>query len=186
MKSRGTKRCSAWSLLFAGALVFPLACAGPPKSASTTTPLVADGIARLAAPFRDYQLGTRRPGGGRCEGDVNANAPLRYVESLEYVDSPPVTFGMDGDCIREIRTVYAMHEGSFDHALSFASQRLGAPDGEDRATCSDTGEEIRAVYWNQPEGRFEVVRMGFDNEPEFVLRAQGSTLPTSRKCADGP
>ncbi len=172
-------------ILMAALAAMPLACAGPPDAASPSTPMATDGIARLAAPFRDYQLGTRRPGGERCAEAAAPVASLRYVESLEYIDSPPVTFGMDGDCIREIRTDYAMSQGRFEHALSFASQRLGSPDGEDRVTCTETGEEIHAVYWNQPEGRFELIRMGFENESEFVLRSPNSPHTFARNCEGG-
>ena len=168
----------------ASLMLLPLACAGPPESASST-PTVVEGIARLAAPFRDYQLDRQRPGGEPCAGEATATASLRYVESLEYFDAPPVTFGMDGDCVREIRTDYAMREGRFEHAVSFASQRLGSPDGEDRAVCAATGEEIHTVYWDQPEGRFQVVRIGFDNQPEFVLRPTGSPFTYVRLCEGG-
>ena len=160
------------------------ACAGPPESASATQTVV-EGIARLAGPFRDYRLDTRRPGGGSCAEEAASAVSLRYVESLEYIDAPPVTFGMDGDCIREIRTDYAMREGRFEHALSFASQRLGSPDGEDRAVCTATGEEIHAVFWDQPEGRFQVVRMGFENQPEFVLQLAGTPFTYARLCEGG-
>ena len=160
------------------------ACAGPPESASSSATVV-EGIARLAGPFRDYRLGTRRPGGDSCAEEAASTVSLRYVESLEYIDAPPVTFGMEGDCIREIRTDYAMREGRFEHALSFVSQRLGPPDGEDRAVCKATGEEIRAVFWNQPEGRFKVVRMGFENQPEFVLQLAGAPFTYARLCEGG-
>ncbi len=171
-------------VITAVALLVP-ACAGPPESSSTTSSSTVEGIARLAAPFRDYKLGTRRPGGEICEETSSAAATLRYVESLEYVDAPPVTFGMEGDCIREIRTDYAMRDGRFEHAVSFASQRLGFPDGEDRATCTATGEEIHVIYWDQPEGRFQVVRTGFEGQPEFVLYT--STTPATRgpRCEGG-
>ena len=171
--------------LATGALAVLLsACAGPPEAASSS-PAVVEGIARLAGPFRDYRLGTRRPGGESCAEETASAVSLRYVESLEYVDAPPVTFGMDADCIREIRTDYAMREGRFEHALSFASQRLGSPDGEDRAVCTATGEEIRAVFWNQPEGRFQVVRMGFEHQPEFVLQPSDSPFTYARLCEGG-
>lgn len=160
------------------------ACAGPPESASSA-PTVVEGIARLASPFRDYQVGTRRPGGGSCAEATASAVTLRYVESLEYIDAPPVTFGMDGDCIREIRTDYAMREGRFEHALSFVSQRLGSPEGEDRAVCTATGEEIHAVFWDESEGRFLVVRMGFENQPEFVLLPAGAPFTYARLCEGG-
>ena len=177
-------RLNVGSLASAALVLLPLACAGPPESASST-PTVVEGIARLAGPFRDYRLGTRRPGGDSCAEEAASAVTLRYVESLEYIDAPPVTFGMDGDCIREIRTDYAMREGRFEHALSFASQRLGSPDGEDRAVCTATGKEIHAVFWNQPEGRFQVVRMGFENQPEFVLLPAGAPFTYARICEGG-
>lgn len=176
------------SATFAVLALMPAGCAGPPDSpsSSASAPQTASqGIARLAAPFRDYRLNTRRPGGGSCEEGSTSASPLRYVESLEYIDAPPVTFGMDGDCIREIRTDYAMRDGRFEHAVSLASQRLGPPDGEDRAVCTASGVEIRAVFWDQPEGRFQVVRMGFETQPEFVLRPSGAPSTYDRLCEGG-
>ncbi len=173
-------------LAFSMVALLTSACAGPPESSSpTTSSSTPEGIARLAAPFRDYQLGTRRPGGGACTETTSVAPSLRYVESLEYTGAPPVTFGMDGDCIREIRTDYAMRDGRFEHALSFASQRLGSPAGEDRAICIATGEEIHAVYWDQPEGRFQVVRVGTESQPEFVLLSATGPAAYSRHCEGG-
>ncbi|MDX1418615.1 MAG: hypothetical protein R3181_01500 [Rubricoccaceae bacterium] len=109
---------------------------------------------------------------------------LRYVESMEYFDAPPVTFGLDpGDCVVEIRT--GVGTGVFDHAVALTIQRLGAPDGEDRARCEAGGTPLQSVYWDRPEGRFEVVRAGIPGLPEFVLRPTGAPLDYPRLC-DGP
>ncbi len=175
-------------VLLAASTLLP-ACAGPPEAAteaaSTATVTAREGIARLAAPFRDYRLHTTRPGGEDCAESVAGSGTLTYVESLEYTDAPTVTFGMDGDCIREIRTDYTMREGRFEHAISIASQRLGSPTGEDRAVCTATGDDIHAVFWDQPEGRFCVVRMGFETQPEFVLQPAGTPFTHARLCEGG-
>ena len=140
------------------------------------------GAAALAPVFRDYSLSTRRPGGQAC---TSQGEPQRYVESLEYVAGPPVTFGLDGaDCIREIRVDYA--DGSrFEHTVALVTQQLGRPDGEDRARCLATAEEIQSVFWEQPEGRLEVVRAGHTGRPVLVLRPTGAPFTYARLCEGG-
>lgn len=158
-----------------------------PTSATPPTPLVPaaprSALVTIFAPLRDYQIGTRRPGGDACSG---TGSIARYLESLEYIDLPPVLFGLDEeDCIQEIRVGYADESGRFDHAVSLVTQRLGTPDGEDRATCLETGSSIHAVYWLEPEGRFEVVRGSLAASPEFVLRASNAASVYPRLCASG-
>lgn len=155
------------------ALAFVLAACAPrsvtPPDPASVVPPRAEGVAALAAPFRDYRLGAQRSG-ALCTG-TPARGALRYVESLEYVGAPAVAFGLDADgCIREIRTAAAVGAGRYEHAVALATQRLGAPDGEDRALCRAAGAEVQGTFWRRPEGRFEVVRMGLDGAPEFVLR----------------
>lgn len=140
------------------------------------------GIATLAPAFRDYRLETRRPSGEAC---VTQGGSQRYVESLEYVAGPPVIFGLDGaDCICEIWVEYA--DGSrFEHTVAFVTQQLGPPDGEDRVRCLATEEEVQMVSWQQPEGRFEVVRAGRMGSPVFVLRSADAPFTYERLCAGG-
>ena len=155
------------------------ACAAPPEAASpTASPAATTGIGTLAPAFRDYRIGTRRPGGDAC---TPADGALRYVESLEYLDGPPVVFGLDADgCVAEIRT--GVGAGAFEHAAALATQRLGPPDGEDRALCVASGAPLQCLFWERPEGRFEVVRMGLPGRPEFVLRRGGAPLAYPRLC----
>jgi hypothetical protein len=164
-------------------VVLAAACAAPPEAASPegafAGPAAApEGIATLAPAFREYRIGMRRPGGGACTPTAGA---LRYVESLEYLDAPPVVFGLDAvGCVAEIRT--SVGAGAFSHAVALATQRLGPPDGEDRATCDATGTPLQCLYWDRPEGRFEVVRAGMPGQPEFVLRPAGAPLDYPRLC----
>jgi hypothetical protein len=171
------------SLLLLAALAS--ACAAPPEAASpgagASSPSAPAGVGTLAPAFRDYRLGTLRPGGAPCTPSGEA---LRYVESLEYLDGPPVVFGLDAaGCLSEIRS--GVGSGAFDHAVALATRRLGPPDGEDRATCDATGAPLQCLYWARPEGRFEVVRAGVPGQAEFVLRA-ADTPPTYARLCDGP
>ncbi|HLT47553.1 MAG TPA: hypothetical protein VK002_10025 [Rubricoccaceae bacterium] len=164
------------------AAVLVAACAAPPEAASPETSAAAPeptaGIGTLAPVFRDYRIGTRRPGGEACSPSGGA---LRYVASLEYLDSPPVVFGLDAaGCVAEIRA--GVGAGLFEHAVALATQRLGPPDGEDRATCVATGTPLQCLFWERSEGRFEVVRAGVQGEAEFVLRPAGAPPGFSRLC----
>lgn len=172
------------SLLLLGA--FLSACAAPPEaatseaSASGATAAVRS-IGTLSPAFRDHQVGARRVGGEACTPSPGA---LQYVESLEYFDAPAVVFGVDpSGCVAEIRT--DVGTGAFEHAVALATQRLGPPDGEDRARCEATGTPLQCVYWDRPEGRFEVVRAGTPGQPEFVLRPLDAPLVYPRLC-EGP
>ncbi len=155
--------------------------ASPPPAAVPPAP--RSPLASLFAPVRSYHVGTRRPGGEGCSTEA---AVTRYVESLEFVDLPPVVFGLDeAGCILEMRMNYADGSGRFAHAVAFVTQRLGAPTGEDRAVCPTTGEAVQCVYWVTPEGRFEVVRAGLAASPEFVLRSSEAPFTYDRLCEGG-
>lgn len=136
------------------------------------------GIATLSPVFADYQLGTMRSNGEPCTMPSGATE-LRYAQSLEYTGAGLVAFGLRDQCIVEIRA----ETGQFDHAVSYAADRLGDPDGEDEATCATTGEALQAVYWMQPEGRFAVVRMGLTSTPEYVLSPTSAPMSYQRLCA---
>ena len=151
-----------------------------PDIPSSETVVRRSGIAALSPVFADYRLGTTRPGGEACTG-ASSTMELRYVESLEYFDVPPVAFGLDGDCIVELRA----ETGQFSHALSYATERLGTPDGEDQARCTATRETIDTVYWTLPEGRFELVRVGVGLTAEYVLRRADAPMNYGGLCEGG-
>jgi hypothetical protein len=161
------------ALLLVAAL--PLACARPPAVALSESPRV-HGLGALAPVFDDYRVGAFRAGGA-C---TPSEPPARYVESLEYFGRPPVVFGEDpAGCVGAIRS--AAGTPQFEHAVALARQRLGPPDGEDRATCPATGATITCVFWRRAEGRFEVV--GGPAAPEFVLRAANAPHAYPWLCA---
>lgn len=149
---------------------------GPDESVSRRS-----GIATLSQVFSDYRLGITRPGRQECTTAPNSPGNIHYVESLEYVGSPPVSFGLNDGCIVEIRT----ETGHFDHTVSLTRQRLGMPDGEDRATCSSSGQTLITVFWNQPEGRFEVTKAGTESPTEYVLRSADTEITYGRVCNGG-
>lgn len=154
------------------------ACASPPEAArpGAAPPAASGGIGTLAPPFRDYRVGTRGPGGVACRP---AGAAVRYVQSLEYLGGPPVVFGLDAEgCVGEIR----YDAGRFEHAAALATQRLGPPSGEDRARCAATDEALQSLFWNRPEGRFEVVRVGSAGPAAFVLRPADAPFTYGRLC----
>ena len=163
------------------AAILPLACAGPPSSASPEV-TGGRGLGGLAPVFDDYRIGAYRSGGNACT--PSGEAP-RYVESLEYFDRPPVVFAVDAEgCVSAIRS--SAGTGRFEHAVALVAQRLGPPDGEDQATCPATGAPIACVYWHRVEGRFEVVGGGASAPPEFVLRAADAPLDYPWLCAVEP
>ena len=174
-----------WIALLAMGLIIGALTACAPSGISTTEEAGAAplrGVAALAPAFRDYRLETRRPGGEAC---ISQDGPLRYVESLEYVSGPLVTFGLDGEnCIGEIRVEYAAGS-QFEHIVSFVTQQLGMPDGEDQAHCPTLGEAVHSVFWQQPEGRLEVVEAGRMDRSVLVLRSAGTAFSYERLCAGG-
>ena len=154
-------------------------CAAPPQQALQHH--AVEGIRALAPPFRDYSLGKHISTGLACSSEHAI--PVRYVESLDYVAGPPVTFGIDRDgCIQEILVDYASGEGRYNHAVAFVSDRLGASDGEGKAVCGESSQEISYAYWFVPEGRLEVVRPVGKESAHYVLRPTEAPLTYVRAC----